>query len=144
MKGPSGRALLVAATLAIVVSIASGIAIIGSPGTGRAERLDATRVRDLQGLMNATDFYWARNGRLPQTLSELDRDPRSAVSTTDPVTGSPYEYRILDDDSYELCATFDRPSDGALLGPDSPFWRHGSGRQCFPLDVDPTVGPPVR
>jgi hypothetical protein len=45
------------------------------------------------------------------------------------VTGAPYGYRVLDDKSYELCATFDRESPREARN----RWAHGAGMRCFTL-----------
>ncbi|HXM07132.1 MAG TPA: hypothetical protein VN936_06700 [Candidatus Acidoferrum sp.] len=53
--------------------------------------------------------------------------------TSDPATGTPYEYRRIDANIYRLCATFAlayrsmRPADRS--------WKHPSGRTCFEFDV---------
>jgi hypothetical protein len=46
----------------------------------------------------------------------------------DPETGAPYEYRRVDGNRYELCATF--TGDGG-----EGFWRHSAGRHCYSFDL---------
>ncbi len=138
MKASLGTRILAVATAVVVISVVAGIIIIGSPTEGRFRQLDSGRVSDLRGVMSASDLFWARNERLPASLAELAEDPRTSINTVDPGTGEPYEYRILDDDTYELCATFDRPSSPVPARPTADFWRHSAGRQCFELEVDKT------
>ena len=66
---------------------------------------------------------------------ELLRDPEVGLHSRDPTTDALYEYRVLGSATYEVCAHFERASDG---GPDQegdwfggPPWPHGAGRQCF-------------
>lgn len=140
MSVPSGRAILTAASVLITASAIAGIAVIGSPGSGRLQQLDAGRVADLQGIMTATDLYFARNDRLPGSLEELDQDPRAAVNTNDPGSGAVYEYQVTGAESYRLCAVFDGESVEPPARSGAEFWRHGAGRVCFDLVVDPTAG----
>lgn len=140
MNVPSGRSILMAASALIAGSVMAGVVLIGSPGSGRVQQLDAGRVADLQGIMRATDLYFARNDRLPVSLEELDQDPRAAVNTIDPGSGAVYEYRASGRDSYQLCADFDGESVEPPARSGTEFWRHGAGRVCFDLVVDPTAG----
>ena len=140
MTGSLGKPILSVATLVVVASIIAGILAIGSPSEGRFQQLDSGRVADLQGIMGATDGFWSRNERLPATLAELADDPRASVNTLDPGSALPYRYRVLDEDHYEVCATFDRPSAEPPGRPREDFWSHGAGERCFELEVDRTVG----
>ena len=63
--------------------------------------------------------------RLPDSLGELVADPRAQVSIEDPDTEQEYEYRILDEDSYDASITNNRAHDA--------FWLHDAGRHCFSL-----------
>ena len=135
MKTTLGKTMLVAATTLVVGSIIAGVILVGSPAEGRLQQLDSARIEDLRGIVTAMDSYWDRNERLAISLDELAEDARTQVSTIDPGSAQSCEYRALDEDTYELCATFDRES-LAPVRRNSDFWSHGVGRQCFELDVD--------
>ncbi len=139
MSGSYGKPILVVATSVVVVSVIVGIIVIGSPSEGRFQQLDSGRIADLRGVMEATDLFWSRNERLPSSLAELAEDPRTTVNTVDPGSGQPYSYRILDEERYELCTTFDRQSDELPARSTVDFWRHGPGLQCFEIEVDKAV-----
>jgi hypothetical protein len=124
------------ATTVVVVSVIAGVILVGSPAQGRLERLDAGRIEDLKGIMLAMDLFWSRNERLPASLEELTEDPRVQVNTVDPGSAEPYEYYPLDEDAYELCASFDGESAAPGRRTPADFWSHGVGRQCFKLSVD--------
>jgi hypothetical protein len=136
MKSSLGKTIVVATTILVVASIIAGVILVGSPSEGRFQQLDSGRISDLREIMAATDSYWDRNERLPTSLDELAEDPRTQVNTIDPGSAQSYEYRALDENSYELCATFDRESLEPARRSSADFWRHWAGRQCFELDVD--------
>jgi hypothetical protein len=117
------------AILAVVLTVAGGLYMLGSPANERRRRFDERRVSDLQGLQLATNLYRTRHQRLPVSLDELNKESGMAISARDPVTGQPYDYRVIDERAYELCAVFDRQSQE----PGNAFWSHGSGTQCFQL-----------
>jgi hypothetical protein len=49
--------------------------------------------------------------------------------------GRAYEYRVTGGRTYELCATFQRDSNGQSGTQSGHFWTHGPGRQCFQLET---------
>lgn len=135
----SVRLLVLVVVLAVVAAVVAGLALAGSPGDARLQRLDRQRVSDLYRIADGINMYWARHQTLPPDLEtlleELAFDPY-----VDPDTGLPYTYRIVASDRYEICATFAtdcRRVDGTCVP-----WRanrdwqvpgHGVGEQCFPI-----------
>ena len=136
MKPSLGKTLVAVATTLVVVSIIAGVILVGSPAQGRLQRLDAGRIEDLRGIMVAMDTFWIRNERLPASLEELMEDPRVQANNLDPGSGESYDYDLVDEETYELCATFDRESPEPARRTSADFWSHGVGRQCFELSVD--------
>lgn len=139
-----GSALLFAGLsgIAVAAAVAAGIAVTGTPGEVRQQRLDAQRVADLRAIAGAIDGYRSRYGTLPAGLEEmLRREARRGYGAEpdlkDPVSGQAYEYRATGASTFELCARFDAgtPGNGAARQPD--FWRHGPGRHCFALEAAP-------
>jgi hypothetical protein len=130
MKAPAGKHVLVGITVVVVVTaVVIGIVMLGPPGEERARRLDQRRARDLQGIGLGVDAYWTIKGRLPASLEEVSKEAGVAsFSASDPVTGAPYSYRVVGDQNYELCATFDRASSPRSAG---DLWTHGAGMRCF-------------
>lgn len=131
---PSGRILLAVTLIAVIAAVAAGLVVLGSPSAQRSRRLDRKRVADLQMMTLLIDNYASSNRRLPESSGELDGAAGSAARSFDPVTAQEYEYRPGTDNSYELCAVFERSS-GARQG----VWDHGAGRRCFQRQakVDP-------
>lgn len=132
----SGVDILVASIIAVVVAVVvGGLILLGSPTQERMRRLDSQRVADLRAVASAVDLYWTRHQTLPFSLEELSREPGGFVRLMDPDTKRPYEYRVLNGHTYELCAEFvrDWTDQHDVLYKD--FWAHGAGRQCFKLEV---------
>lgn len=134
MKAGRGAVLLGLALVAATAAVIAGIVIAGTPAEGRRTRLDDVRAGDLRGLVASIDSFWARHERLPGSLRELASDTRSALAVTDPDSGEEYEYRILGERSYELCAVFARSATPQRRAPE-PFAVHYVGRNCFPLST---------
>ena len=135
-----GNAVLSIASVVVLGSIVAGVILVGGPAEGRSERLDDERVEDLQGIMRAVDQFWKDHERLPETLEDLARDPRERVNTVDPASAEAYEYLVLDEHTYQLCATFDGES-RVLRRPSADFWSHAGGRQCFELSPKTSAKP---
>ena len=121
---------IVSWTTSCVVALVLIISIVisGSPSEQRLIRLDERRVENLVRLSAAFDDYWEERDSLPEEINELLDGRRLSRMPTDPQTALAYEYERLDHDTYQLCATFDRPSP-AQRGED--FWVHDAGEHCF-------------
>lgn len=129
--------IVVALVIGVVVY---GIVLSGSPAKQRSLQFDQTRVSDLQQISFAVDEYWERNTQLPESLEDL-RDQRYTYvrSATDPRTGELYEYRMVSEKSYELCAVFEKDSAEQQEQYPKPFseqlWEHGIGHTCFSIEA---------
>ena len=140
MTAPAGSrigGILVGVAAAVVgAAVIAGIAVLGPPSAQRQQRLDLVRVRDLATIERLVSSFAILHKSLPRDLSSLAHEPGYSVPRGDPESGRPYEYEVLQGDSYRLCATFTtRTSQGT---PDNPYggamnetWTHDIGRQCF-------------
>ena len=124
-------------TAVVIVAVAVGLILAGSPGEQRLTRLDKKRVGDLAMLARGVDGYWEAYDQLPAHPNQLLDGRRLSHMPSDPTTGMAYEYKVTAIDGYQLCARFDRPSP---RGTRDEFWVHESGRQCFSFRV-PTESP---
>jgi len=126
-------------SITFLAAIIYGFILLGSPSTQRAMRLDQQRVSNLQNISYAVDSYWDRNGTLPQSLNDLQGTGYWVESVTDPATSQPYEYRILSEKEYELCAVFQSRSEEQQSEYPRAFseriWDHQEGRQCFQIEA---------
>ena len=124
-----------AAVAVVVVSVAVGIILLGPRTEERMLRLDSRRVDDLERIMKKTDIYWSQHNKLPDSLDDLSSELGMQISIRDPMTGQPYEYRIIGEKQYELCVWFERDSVIESTRTSTIFWSHGAGRQCFKLEA---------
>jgi hypothetical protein len=150
-------AFAIVSTVVVVAAVVRGFAIVGSPATKRAERLDDRRLDDLRaiareiqtlvglpqpGVMSKGVTKAAPNVAsnkkvelarpLPKTLDELQKTIRTRrLNLRDPQTDQPYGYTIKSQTTYELCATFTTQRDSSA----AIFWNHAAGEACFTINV---------
>jgi uncharacterized membrane protein len=136
----------------VVLTIASGFLIIGTPQHARDVRIDNERISDLQSIQSQIVYYYQQKQALPGNLADLN-DAISGFSVpTDPQTGAQYEYQVLGPQGFDLCATFGTDSnDEDIETAGVPYggsdtnddWQHGSGHTCFIRHLDPQLYPPT-
>lgn len=134
-----------AVTLVVVVAvIVLGFYYIDSPQTVREMRLDDEQVSDLSDIQWHIEAYFDEVGELPVAVDDVyeGRDLPMA-----PEGRSDYQYRILDDTTYELCATFAfatpeteryypvKPMVEDGYDPNNYNWEHDAGLKCFKRTV---------
>src|SRR4029079_15551049 len=70
-KYPSrARSVGIATGILVVLSIAAGFVIVGSPSSVRLQRLDEQKINDLQNIQYSITSFYQSKGRLPDTLAE--------------------------------------------------------------------------
>ena len=129
-------------TVLVIVFIGYGIVLTGTPGQQRALQFDQRRVSDLQQISYSINSYWQDKGKFPVSFDDLKNQQYSYIqSVTDPKTQVTYEYRVLGDKTYELCAVFETDSGEYRQRAKIPtpfseeVWNHGIGRTCFEKEV---------
>ena len=139
------------AIVVVLAAIVGSFIVIGSPTTARLTKFDERRVQDLQNIQSQVIYYWQQKASLPASLVALNDPLLGNIVPTDPENMSSYEYKVLTDKSFELCATFalenkSVPQMGKpiMVGEMSDNWQHGVGRTCFTRVIDPTLIPPVK
>ena len=129
-KTSFGLLIIAAFGCVALASIVGGIVLVGSPGEQRLIALDKKRVGDLRWLELAVRRYQTRNGALPASLAVISADQVTHIN--DPVTGEPYTYRVTGEQSFQVCAVFDRRNDEAQKRhPQIRFNAHEKGFHCF-------------
>jgi len=89
--------------------IVAGLFTIGGPQTGRMEKRDDLRQKDLRTLRQQVTCIADRQGKvLPETITDTPGCTRSKP-LADPVTEAPYVYEKLGPKSFRLCASFELP-----------------------------------
>lgn len=134
---------VVAIVVILVVAAAIVVALVvgDTPQEARERKADDVRVRDLQQLYYSVNSYYQNEESLPTSLVDLG-DP-VVESFKDPLTEEPYTYRVVSNNQFELCATFDTATDAARediyypTKPDSSYniRFHDAGLNCFTLSV---------
>ena len=135
------------ATLVAVVAVfIAGIFIVESPWETRRKNLDNEVIRDLSSIENAVNSYYKEKGTLPEDLEQLGEVAKymDRNSLVDPETGEEYEFNVLSDREYELCANFrtsNLEDDNEYRNPFiNSQWQHDQGKKCFTLDVEEQKG----
>lgn len=121
------------ASIVIIIALAAGFFIVGSPTEARLLRLDRQRLDAVQSLSRFIGQYHQLHGKLPASLDQLSLDSNiiASVRIDDPESGKQFGYRATGKDKYELCAEFSRTSGQEIAA----AWRHGPGRHCFSLEA---------
>ncbi len=132
------------ATILISTSLLYGYTYIETPSEVRQIRLDERQVNDLRDIYWKISEAYRATQTLPVSIEELYQNQKLPTAPD----GRPaYTYNILDEKTFELCATFvanspqyrqDAP-DPTLAPPDAKEaiwyqndnWEHGTGETCF-------------
>lgn len=133
MTEPTGRPIALVLSAVVLLAVGAGLYLVGSPARAREYALDERRVQDLRESRAQVGAFWRRHKVLPATLGSAATTADDSLAHHDPVAGTPYEYRVTSDSTYELCAVFTHPSRNARSAEDS--WRHPSGRYCYPASL---------
>lgn len=153
-NAPSNMPKIVAWVCGIVVLVVlvSGFFIAGSPSHQRSVRFDDQRIAELQDIQAQVVAYWQTQQKLPASLADLTSSLTGYVAPTDPKNGTSYEYHVLGDKNFQICATFESDStatastrypDLGIIGVSGSNWNHGTGKVCFDRAIDSTVLQPV-
>lgn len=133
----------------VLIAIVWGVSLAGSPMSERLRKFDERRIEHFGAIRNEASAITLDQSRfeppqerrmvnpLPQSLEEMQEQVvYQQIQITDPETGEPYGYNILNESTFELCADFNAPRDE----PYDIFWNHDAGTQCFTIDVlDPQL-----
>jgi Domain of unknown function (DUF5671) len=128
----------------VAASLIGGLFVVGWPATERLRRFDAQRAGDIkiisEEVFNTTVGSAWRNPATPLTMKQpLPRslDEVLAVARqrrpriTDPKTGTAYEYQVLGESTFRVCAAFEQARDEA----GDLAWNHPAGRHCYDFDA---------
>jgi hypothetical protein len=129
----------------VAVAVVWGFLITGGPLRGRSERFDEQRLNDLRSIQGeistivfGSDRYVTPGQRpvlkkpIPKTLEDAAAQAvYQRLSIADPETSEPYEYTIVSDHAFRLCAVFafERREQYDI------FWDHPVGNHCYDFDL---------
>jgi len=141
LAGNSARRVFAAASISLAAAVLiASFFYVESPAEARARRHDQLIIEDLSAIDSALNSYYYEKKQLPPDLVALDKRSylylakarREKIFTA-------YEYRALDEKSFELCADFLMASaevNSARADYFDPRWEHAAGRQCFTAAIN--------
>lgn len=99
---------LILSLVFVVGAFVSAWFFVESPREARMRRLDQIVVNNINSLENAVNSFYTEEGRLPETLSELENGKhlydRNAL--VDPESGKAIDYKKISDEEFEFCSEF--------------------------------------
>lgn len=138
----SEYSLIVSVSTVVLLTLIYGFTVSGSPFGSREKKLDSARVNNLYNLSSSIESYYSTNKKLPKDLSVLPNYSSSTDSMKDPETNTPYEYGVVSETSYKLCALFsseltqnDKDSSLTSLYTGDKKFYHPKGYHCFTLNL---------
>jgi hypothetical protein len=115
----------------LAVSVTVGVRMMNARvGERDAGGRDEKRMADLLAIATRAQELYERDKALPKTLAEIEKQTDGRLAVADPQTFEVYEYRALEEKSFEVCAKFEKAVGSG--GPD----EHGAGRSCFQVGVE--------
>jgi len=150
IRSKTSKILALILSFVVLASIITGFFIIGTPAEQRQRRFDEQRAANLQTLQDQIINYWTRKEVLPQNLNELEDSVSGFIVPTDPGSDLAYEYIVIDELSFKLCATFKTSTEdfnstsqiskySYPYNPPQQRWKHEAERTCFTRTIDPEL-----
>lgn len=132
---------LVSCVILFVFLVVSAVWLIDSPAKMQMRKQDTRVANDLSVIANIIYTQYMDERVLPENILAVESRYKGGFTKENPFTGVPYEYVVLSDYIFELCATFStsnlnygQPISAYVAG--KPHYiRHEEGRQCFEFDV---------
>ena len=120
----------------IIAVFVASLFIVESPRQTRNRKIDEVILNNFNMIANDIDVYYGDYNKLPETLDELIAAYSYLIDKdlSDPLTGEKFEYRVIGDDTYELCANFrtsNKEDDNDKYGYYREYWSHEAGYQCL-------------
>lgn len=135
----------------VVLTIAAGFFLVGSPQKARIYKQDEQRIQDLQFIQSEIFNYWQHNKTIPNNLDQLNDEIRGTKMPKDPKSGENYKYIPENDAAFSLCANFEIQNINAsttiksFVSPANKYnqpydtqyysnqdnWSHDKGLVCF-------------
>ncbi len=132
-----------AVSIFVLTTLITGFLTVGSPAKERMYRFDSERVEDLESIQWQITDYWQHKQVLPASLEDLNDEISGYLVPSDPDTDQAYEYRVLRDKTFELCATFQKISPSLenprLKSDYMQEWEHKDGKVCFERTIDEDI-----
>ena len=137
------KAYFLGSIVIVLTALIASFFFIDSPRTVRMQKYDQNIVNKFSQISNGINSYYGEKGRLPPDLNTIVKDSSAYALTeneaTDPGTNKIFEYKIINNTSYELCSTFKTENKSQANKFSSadfyPYldtrWLHESGYRCL-------------
>ena len=126
------------ASLVVVIAVfVASLFIVESPTETRSRKIDENILENFSSIESAVNEYYNINEKLPKSLEVVREDYRyiTEEDILDPITKEKYEYKIIDDKSFELCANFRTSNKDNEDNRHKDYleeqWPHDAGDQCL-------------
>jgi len=130
----------------VVVSMFCSFIFGESPMEARDRKIDGAILDSFSNIEHGINQYYNANDSLPESLSVLSEEIKFITPEImlDPETGLNYQYNILSEDRFELCANFrtsNLEDDNESYGYYREIWPHEKGEQCIEKSLENPLAP---
>jgi len=128
-------------SLAIIIAVLiSAFVFVESPAETRNLKRDNEILNRFSNIDGAMNSFFSIKGKLPNDLNELmaNVDYINENNTKDPITGQKFDYKVIDDRTYEICSNFMTSNKGEIKDQYSYYndvWPHDKGYQCIKKNI---------
>lgn len=129
------------ASLAVVIAaFVASLFIVESPTQTRNRKFDNAILQNFDNIDNALNSYYLDKKKLPDNLDQLKADYSYITDDTlkDKVTGVKFDYEAVENNKYELCATFktsNKDIKDLSVYDYKDRWPHDASYQCLSQKV---------
>lgn len=129
------------ASLALILIVfTTALFLVESPREAKNRKLDYIVLDDFNEIDRAINQYMNEYEKLPSDLESLLSEYRylDENNLQDPLSKEKYEYKIIEDNKYELCAIFrtsNLEDEAYRYGGQKDRWPHDQGKQCISQKV---------
>ncbi len=119
-----------------VGSLVAAFFFVESPAEARARNHDTQVLNSFTQIDSALGSYYTQTGKLPATLAQINEQAPyiNQITLQDPQSKKMYDYKVLDETTYQLCADFQTDNTKDMPGQDYTYadrWPHATGYQCL-------------
>ena len=127
---------LIASLVITIGSLIGAFFIVESPVEARNRRHDLEVLNHFSQIDSTLSSFYAQDNKLPDNLDALKGQTPylPLTSLKDPETGKAYEYKKINDSTYQLCADFKSDNTDPKNSQTYEYsdrWPHASGYQCL-------------
>lgn len=120
----------------VIIFFGWSLFIVESPTVTRERKLDNTILNRFDMIDGSLNNYYYNHGKLPASFAEINKEGFMIESSNllDPITNKEFEYKIISDKEYQLCANFIRSNKNdtdTMYTTYKERWPHDSGYQCL-------------